>query len=242
VRPSDPHKLLEDLLVAAVPVSTLDVRGEFLDRLEREGPSFLEVHLAALPRKAGRDYLAPELARAGEASVALGALRACDLVAADLLIHLPDPETRIETLYFQGDAEERRMVLRALPFLSPGDHVVRLMEEAHRTNDEVLFAAGNLDSDLATRLLSDAAYNRVVLKCAFLGEPKERLQGWADRGNPELSLTLFDFMSERQAAGRDVWPDTGPLCALAPESLRERAGSEEDPTLRAALNELLQSL
>lgn len=239
---SDPRKVIEDVFVRAIDPEVLDVRGSYLDRLDAEGPGYLEVHLAGLPRKAGRELVGAGVIEVGEGKVDLSAWRVCDLLAADLLVRLPEAEGAVEKLYFQGDAEERRMILRSLPFRAPGPEVVRLMEEAHRTNDEVIFESGNLDSDLAARLLDDGAFNRVVLKCAFMNQPKERLLDWQTRGNGPLSMMLFDFMTEREAAGRPVWPDTAPFCALAAEPLRERVEVEEDPVLRTALGRLLESI
>ena len=239
---SDPRKVIEDVFMRGVGADALDFRGDCLDRLDRDGFSYLEIHFAAQPRKAGRDLVEAGTESVGEGRVDLSAWRVCDLLAADLLLRLPVGEGLLERLYFQGDAEERRMVLRALPFVADKNAVVRLAEEAHRTNDEVLFESGTLDSDLSARHLDDDAYNRIVLKCAFVGFPKERLLGWETRGNAALSMTLFDFMTERQAAGRPVWPDTAPICALAPESLHERVKTETDGPLRAALDRFLASI
>lgn len=239
---SDPRKVIEDVFVSAVDPGVLDVRGAYLDRLDSEGPGFLEVHLAGLPRKAGRGLVGAGVAVVGDGKVDLSAWRICDLLASDLLLRVSETEGLIEKLYFQGDAEERRMILRSLPFRTPGPEVLRLMEEAHRTNDEVIFESGNLDSDLAARLLDEDGLNRVVLKCAFLDQPKERLLGWEERGNGVLSMMLFDFMTERQAAGRSVWPDTTDFCRLAPGLLRDRVGVEEDPALRTALDRLLDTI
>lgn len=241
---SDPRKVLEATFVRVLDPRHVDVRGEYLDRLESEGFPFLEVHLASLPRRIGRE-LVPEggVVVVGSGRVDLSAWRVCDLCAADLLVRLPPNENLLKRLYFQGDAEERRMVLRSLPFVDDDrDAVTRLLEEAHRTNDESIFESALLDSDVAARVLDTDAWNRVVLKCAFLGLPKERLLGWETRGNPALSGMLFDFMTEREAAGRAPWIDTAPLCNLAPEGLRERARSESDPGLRDGLRRLLLAI
>ncbi|MAG55047.1 MAG: hypothetical protein CMJ83_02025 [Planctomycetes bacterium] len=239
---SDPRKVVEDAFISMVDPKYLDRRGEYLDRLDADGLAFLEVHFAGLPRKTARDLIDGGIVPVGDGRVDLGALRVCDLFAADLLLRLPSVDGHLEKLYFQGDAEERRMVLRALPFIESGATVCRLMAEAHRTNDEVIFESGNLDSDLVTRLLDDDAYNRVVLKCAFMAAPKERLLGWETRGNPALSEALFDFMTEREAAGRPIWPDTAAICALETSSLTERLGREADPTLQEALKRLLAEI
>ena len=239
---SDPRKVIEDLFIRTLDPKALDIRGDCLDRFDAEGFAFLEIHLAGLPRKVGRELIDGGVETVGEGRVDLGAWRVCDMVAADLLLRLPSNEGLLEKTYFQGDAEERRMVLRTLPFTSDGAAAIRLMEEAHRTNDEVLFESGTLDSDLASRKLDDAAFNRVVMKCAFMGLPKERLLGWETRGNDALSLMLFDFMTEREAAGRPPWADTFAVCRLAPASLRARAEKEEDPVLIAALQRVLGAI
>lgn len=239
---SDPRKVIEDIFISVLDPGVVDIRGAYLDRLDSEGPGFLEFHLAALPRKAGRGLVEVGVVSVGGGRVDFSAWRVCDLLAADLLLRCPEEGGLLEKLYFQGDAEERRMILRALPFRSPGPEILRLMEEAHRTNDEVIFEAGNLDSDLAVRVLDEDGFNRVVLKCAFLDQPKERLLGWEDRANGPLSMMLFDFMSEREAAGRLVWPDTAHFCRLAPGLLRDRAQVEGDSVLRAALGRLLEAI
>jgi len=240
---SDPRKVVEDVFVGNLDPTHLDLRGELLDRLDREDSAFLEVHFAGLPRKAGRELLTGVgVVKVGSGHVDLSVYRVCDLFAADLLPRIRTTDGFLDRLYRQGDAEERRMVLRSLPFAVPGASVVRLMEEAHRTNDEVLFESGTLDSDLASRTLEEDAWNRVVLKCAFLDQPKERLIGWATRGNRALSMMLFDFMTERQAAGRLAWLGTASLCALAPESLLERLPVETDPERKLALERLVSDI
>ena len=239
---SDPRKVIEGVFGGAFEPHVVDLRGAYLDRLDTEGPGFLEVHLAGLPRKVGRGLVQAGVTTFAGGIVDLSAWRVCDLLAADLLLRVPEGGGLVEQLYFQGDAEERRMILRSLPFRAPSPEVLRLMEEAHRTNDEVIFESGNLDSDLAARALDAAAFNRVVLKCAFLEEPKERLFGWEGRGNDALSMMLFDFVCEREAAGRPAWPDTAALCRLAPQSLRHRAKEEGDPALRASLQRLLDAI
>jgi hypothetical protein len=155
------------------------------------------------------------------------------LLAADLLLHLPDPLASAVTLFRQGDGLERRMILKALAFLPVKSPVTHLLLEAHRSNDEELFDAGLLDSDLPARALATPDYNNLVLKAAFLSRPLGRLFSSDSRANPKLSQMLLDFLDERSAAGRTVWPHTFEMVALAPvdgfaDRLQEEAKSLDE--------------
>ncbi len=179
---------------------------------------WLERKLASLPRKVGRRLLPPARILVGASLVEQGSFRACDAATAVLLGRFTPAGEGLVELYFGGDAEERRMILKALPTLPRLDArvAVRLIEEAHRTNDLTIFEAGVLDSDLPARVLDQDAYNRIVVKIAFLDLPSARLLGHERRANPGLSKTLLDFHAERDVAGRPVWAGTLPLAARAP--------------------------
>ena len=218
------RKLLEDLATGHLDDAYLDVRGEFLDAMDHEGMKFLEVGFASLPRRAGRALLDVGITDLGNGLVDLGTFRRCDLMAADLLSHRKDQKTDVQKLYEQGDGEERRMIFRSLPFLDDPALQEHLLLEAHRSNDEILFDAALLDTSLPARLLSEDAYNGLVLKAAFMERPVARLLQVESRVNQNLSAMLLDFMEEREAAGRPVWAGTLPLVARSP-----------DPRLSAAI-------
>ena len=184
-----------------------------------KGALELDVHFASLPRRVGREQPWSGILEAGSGRVDAAHLRTCDAAAAlllrDLLLHGEEADL-LRKLYFQGDAEERRMVLKSLAFLPGSPVTAALLEESHRTNDENIFQAGLLDSDLPMRVLDKEAYNCVVLKVAFLDIEAERVLGIFDRANEVLSRILLDFRAERQAAGRTVWAPTLELAARAP--------------------------
>lgn len=215
---SDVLSTIEGLVARYVQDAALSALEGLRRKTAQDGTAHLEVWLASLPRKVGRDGLAPEIVSGPDARVDLGSLRVCDLAAADLIVRATEgaADAAVERLYFQGDAEERRMILRALPFLRLGDATGRLLVEAHRTNDQIIFEAGLLDTDLGARSLDDDAYGNVVLKAAFLDLPLVRLPGCTGRATPRLSSMLLDFMSEREAAGRPAWAGTLEVCAHAP--------------------------
>jgi hypothetical protein len=123
-----------------------------------------------------------------------------------LLVSLGDAvDAEIEALYRHGDGEERRGVLRALPFLDLDREIgVALVEDALRTNDVRLIAAAC--GPYAAAELGDDAISQATLKCVFVGVPLGGFVGLEDRLTPEIAAMLARFAHERVAAGRDV-PD-----------------------------------
>jgi hypothetical protein len=111
----------------------------------------------------------------------------------------------IQALYRHGDGEERRGVLRALPFLEVDRAIgVALVDDALRTNDVRLIAAAC--GPYASAELDDDAIAQATLKCVFVGVPLSGFVGLEDRLTPEIAAMLARFAHERVAAGRDV-PD-----------------------------------
>jgi hypothetical protein len=123
-----------------------------------------------------------------------------------LLVYLgPRVDAEIEALYRHGDGEERRGVLRALPFLEIDRTIgVALVEDALRTNDVRLIAAAC--GPYASAELDDDAIGQATLKCVFVGVPLSGFVGLEDRLTAEIAAMLARFAHERVAAGRDV-PD-----------------------------------
>jgi hypothetical protein len=123
-----------------------------------------------------------------------------------LLVSLgPRVDAEIEPLYRHGDGEERRGVLRALPFLEIDRAIgVALVEDALRTNDVRLIAAAC--GPYASAELDDDAIAQATLKCVFVGVPLSGFVGLEDRLTPAIAAMLARFAHERVAAGRDV-PD-----------------------------------
>ena len=132
-----------------------------------------------------------------------------------LLVALGDRAgEEIGELYRHGDADERRGVLRALPFLPVGDSAVPLVDDAIRTNDTNLIAAAL--GPYAMERLDDAALAQAVLKCVFVGVPISPLEGLEDRTTPGMSRMLADYAHERIAAERDVPAEVWPIIERYP--------------------------
>ncbi|MEU1233202.1 EboA domain-containing protein [Micromonospora aurantiaca] len=113
-----------------------------------------------------------------------------------------------ETLYRQGDAAEKRAVLRALPLLPIGAECVPLLHDAIRTNDTRLVAAA---LGPYARHLEQATWRQAVLKCVFTGVPLTVVDGLPERADGELARMLAAFAAERHAAGRDMPADATDL-------------------------------
>ncbi|GGM15496.1 EboA domain-containing protein [Micromonospora yangpuensis] len=130
-----------------------------------------------------------------------------------LLTALPSGQAaHAEALYRQGDAAEKRAVLRALPLLPIGAAGVPLLHDAIRTNDTRLVAAalgpyaGHLDP---------ASWRQAVLKCVFMDVPLAVVADLDQRADGELAAMLAGLAAERQAAGRSMPADaTGLLDQL----------------------------
>ncbi|GAB3069090.1 EboA domain-containing protein [Micromonospora schwarzwaldensis] len=113
-----------------------------------------------------------------------------------------------ETLYREGDAAEKRAVLRALPLLPIGAECVPLLHDAVRTNDTRLVAAA---LGPYARHLEQPAWRQAVLKCVFTGVPLAVVDGLTDRADGELAQMLAAFAAERHAAGRTMPADATDL-------------------------------
>jgi hypothetical protein len=144
--------------------------------------------------------------------------RAALVVAlADAVGTGPDCADRLAALYRQGDAAERRGVLRGLDALTErgslgdGDAAalvaagLDLAADALRTNDPSLVAAAV--GPFGARYLDQHTWRHAVLKLVFQGVSLEAVSGLATRADAELDRMARDFAAERRAAGRPVPTD-----------------------------------
>jgi hypothetical protein len=116
----------------------------------------------------------------------------------------------VTVLYHDGDAAEKRGVLRALPRLDLADGAVELLRDALRTNDPRLVAAS---LGPYARHLDAAAWRQGVLKCVFMGIELAAIDALDERADAELALMLADLAAERRAAGRTFAADATALLA-----------------------------
>ncbi|MCI0688588.1 MAG: EboA domain-containing protein [Sporichthyaceae bacterium] len=180
-----------------------------LDRVAAE-PASIAVLVPAAGRHCGRDELA-----------GLPGWRADDAARLLLLAALPrrgsELATEVTEIYRYGDADEKRAVLLALPYLDVGIDCVELLRDALRTNDTRLVAAA---LGRYAEHLDDPAWRHGVLKCVFMGVPLNSVHRLAGRADAELARMLGDLATERYAAGRTMPDDATALL----RRLRQDAG------------------
>ncbi|GAA2911621.1 hypothetical protein GCM10010517_78150 [Streptosporangium fragile] len=142
--------------------------------------------------------LFPQATRRGGAGARAALLKA--LVRA-----APEPLERVSTLYWQGDAGERREILEALGDLGLGAGALPLVRDALRANDPRLVAAAL--GPYGSTWLDDHSFRQGVLKCVFMSVPLASVAGLDHRLDAELLRMLAGYAAERRAAGRPVPSD-----------------------------------
>lgn len=106
-----------------------------------------------------------------------------------------------------GDAREQQSWLRGLSLLPGCERFLDTAVEACRTNMVSMFEAIACENPYPTRYFPELNFNQMVLKALFIGVHTARIIGLEPRLNFELSRMADDYVSEREAAGREVPPD-----------------------------------
>lgn len=211
----------------------------------------LPVIFPGLPRRTGREPVGGGRTDIGPGVVDLDAFRSCDLAAAWLLLAGDATDDELRDLYAHGDLEERAMLLRAMHVLPIGAVTIEMLGEAQRTNIVLHVEAAVCDGDLWARCVGQPDFdvdtaNKLMLKCAFIDLPLQRMLDAEQRANAGLSRMLQDLATEREAAGRSVWSDTWRMIGRAPtegSAARLVGGLEHgDDGVRAAAAEGLLAL
>jgi hypothetical protein len=124
----------------------------------------------------------------------------------------------LDALCREATVEEAVALHRGLPCY-PRPEALRARAAAGvRSSMGALFAAVALDNPYPAAWLDQGAWNQMVLKCLFTGDPPLRILGWRARANPELALMLRDYARERLAASRPIDPALWELAASAATS------------------------
>jgi len=138
------------------------------------------------------------------------------------LSHLP-ADQYLETVlqfYEHGDSREQQSWLRALSLLPDCERFLDTAMDACRTNIIPLFESIACENHYPFLYFPELNFNQMVLKSLFNGVAIGRIIGLESRFNQELSRMADDYVSEREAAGREVPSDI--WLALAPRIPQER--------------------
>lgn len=193
--------------VQAFAIAAPDIAALRAEVAAVQNSAALDVRFPGLPRRVGRSCAPAGEVRLQHGSADRGRWRLCD-VAALMLIEKCGGAAKAQALYDHGDRDERLMAARALLHLADAAMLRSFLSMLQTSNDQALFEAGFIDAAHPAALLDDAAWNRFLLKAAFIGLPLERIYGWEARANATLVQMLLDLKAERMAAGRDVWAGT----------------------------------
>lgn len=128
-----------------------------------------------------------------------------------LLMHL-DPSDKdkyfktVENLFLAAEMAELVALYSALPVLAYPEMWNLRCAEGIRSNMANVLEAIMYENPFPAAQLDEKAWNQLVMKAFFTDKEVNRIYGFDDRANEELSLILSDYAHERWAAGRTVNP------------------------------------
>ncbi|MFF1528931.1 EboA domain-containing protein [Cellulomonas sp. NPDC058312] len=204
---------------AVVAAATAPPTGWLADALleVRHDPGAAGRLLPLAGRRVGRAALRPDEDPAGTVHGTQDDAARAALVLAVAHALADDPQALADalvTLYQDGDATERRGVLRGLDALTctgaavPAPVVAAgraLAADALRANDTALVAAAV--GPFAAAHLDQHAWRHAVIKLVFQQTSLDAVAGLDDRADDELARMATDLAAERRAAGRAVPAD-----------------------------------
>ncbi len=106
--------------------------------------------------------------------------------------------------YESGDSSEQQSWLRGLSLLPGCERFLATAIDSCRTNILPQFEAIACENPYPSRYFPESNFNQMALKCLFNGIALNRISGIESRLNPDLSRMANDYVSEREAAGREV--------------------------------------
>lgn len=128
-----------------------------------------------------------------------------------LILSFPstDPEKYTRTvnkLLVGADLNEQIAIYAGLPLYPHPKRFLPLALAGTRSNATSVFDTIALHNPYPREYFPQEAYNRLVLKAAFMERPFWKIAGIPERANSALANLLLDLISERWAAGREVNP------------------------------------
>lgn len=113
---------------------------------------------------------------------------------------------QIENMFKSAEMNEQVALYSTLPLMAWPESFRHRASEGIRTSMSVVYAAVALENPYPSEYLEEAAWNQMVLKAFFMGQPVNRIIGIEERANKKLAYILSDYAHERWAAFRPVDP------------------------------------
>jgi hypothetical protein len=121
-------------------------------------------------------------------------------------------------LFGAADVAELETLYRALILFPQPQRLLPQAMEGTRSNVTRVFTALAYENPFPASFFEEEAWNRMILKAAFLELPLAPIQGLDERTNSRLAELLLDYVRERWAARRpvrwDLWRCIGPAADL----------------------------
>ena len=209
---------LKELLLKNSPEQAISWLESKLEKIEStQSKTSFYLSFGSVPRYFGKDRLQLSSEDLETATKLKGGFNPSNWAISQtarvyLILHLPheDPaffQSEIEKLFSTADMGEQIALYSSLAIIPHPELFPSRAAEGIRTNIQGVFDAIALDNPFPADYLSEAAWNQMVLKAAFMDRPIYRIVGLEKRANPTLAKIISDFAHERWSAGRSVSPE-----------------------------------
>lgn len=183
---------------------------------EEEKTLQLNLSFSQLPRKLGKEIIVVQSEDAAYIAqllpgFSLEGWTIDRLARVWLLMQLPDQNKevylkKINNLFIASEMNELIALYSSLPFLGHTEEWIGRCEEGIRSNIGTVLEAIMYHNPYPYAVLSEGAWNQMILKAFFTEKDVKQITGLKERANQVLSDTLNDYVQERLAAHRTVHP------------------------------------
>ncbi|GDY12199.1 hypothetical protein LBMAG53_10770 [Planctomycetota bacterium] len=128
----------------------------------------------------------------------------------------------LDRLFAAASVEEAVALYQGIALLPHPELLRPRCAAGVRSNQGEVFRATAVANPYPAQWLDAGAFNQLVLKAIFIGQPLAPIIGLDRRANPELTRMLIDYARERRAAQRPIPDDLWPAARLAADDTQRR--------------------
>jgi hypothetical protein len=206
---------LRELISRAVPATALRVFHELVERCLPSWPlpQFLAA-FTATARTLGRSVFAgtalaaqPELHAAARTAQSVDAAGRIWLLCTLAQAAPHKLEEAVTLAYENGDSREKLAIVRGLWLLPDAERFTRLALDAGRSNEVDLVRALACDNPFPAQHYDELAWNKLVMKAAFMELPLADVALARMRDDAELSRMALHYIEQQESATRRFPPE-----------------------------------